>query len=230
MKKKVLMVLTSHGTLGTTGGKTGVWIEEFANPYYTFIDHGIALTLASLTGGQPPIDPRSTHPEMQTEATKRFHKDPVAQKAFGNTIPISKVKAVDYDSIFFPGGHGPMWDLAAAQTNAKLLSEFYDAGKPIGAVCHGPAALTKAIDKNGASIVKGKRVTGFTNTEEKAVGLDKVVPFLLEEKLRELGGLYSNGADWTSYVVTDGILVTGQNPASAGETAKALIDILSNKK
>lgn len=229
MKKKVLMVLTSHDALGDTGGKTGVWIEEFANPYYTFIDHGIELTLASPAGGQPPIDPKSALPEMQTDATKRFDQDPISQTAFKSTIPISEIKATDYDAIFFPGGHGPMWDLASDKTNAKLLADFYNAGKPVGAVCHGPAALTKAVDKNGTPIIKGKRVTGFTNTEEKAVGLDKVVPFLLEDKLRELGGLYSQGPDWSSYVTTDGILVTGQNPASAEATARAVMDILTGK-
>jgi putative intracellular protease/amidase len=228
--KKVLMVLTSHDTLGNTGNKTGIWLEELAGPYYKFVDNNVDVTLASPAGRKPPIDPKSSISEMQTDSTRRFEKDPVAQKVFKNTIPLSKVKVEDYDAVFYPGGHGPMWDLSTDQTNARLAGKFHMTGKPIGAVCHGPAGLVRAVDEEGISILKDRKVTGFSNTEEIGVGLDKVVPFLLEDRLRELGGRYSRGPDWASYVVVDGLLVTGQNPASAVETAGALISLLIKRK
>jgi putative intracellular protease/amidase len=228
MSKKVLVVLTSHEDLGSTGAKTGFWLEEFARPYYVFIDKGYGVTLASPAGGRPPADPTSAQPEWQTDATKRLENDALAQAAIENTKRLSEINVNDYDAIFFPGGHGPMWDLAADEITAALVNSFYEAGKPVGAVCHGPAALIKAVDKNGSSVLSGKKVTGFTNTEETAVGLEKVVPFLLEDKLKELGGNYSCGNDWGEHVVVDGNLITGQNPASAGAVAKAVIDSLGS--
>ena len=224
--KKVLMVLTSHDQLGDTGKPTGFWLEEFASPYYAFKDGGLDVTLASPKGGQPPLDPKSSAPDAQTAATKRFHDDPAAQKALAGTVPLAQVKAESFDALFFPGGHGPMWDLASDDALAKLTSTFVAGDKPVGAVCHGPAALTRAVDAKGASIVKGKKVTGFANTEEEAVGLTKVVPFLLEDKLKALGGSYVRGPDWASHVVVDGRLVTGQNPASSEDAAKKLIGLL----
>ena len=222
--KRVLMVLTSHDKLGDTGKKTGFWLEEFASPYYAFKDGGLDVTLASPNGGQPPLDPKSSVPDAQTAATKRFNDDPAAQKALAQTTPLADVRADEFDALFFPGGHGPMWDLASDENVAALTSKFYATAKPIGAVCHGPAALTRAVDENGISILKGKKVTGFTNTEEEAVGLTKIVPFLLEEKMKALGGTYERGPDWASHVVVDGRLVTGQNPASSEAAAKKLIE------
>lgn len=225
--KKILMVLTSHDELGETGKTTGFWLEEFASPYYAFEDGGLAVTLASPKGGQPPLDPKSSAPDAQTAATKRFHDDPPAQEALAHTKLLADVRADDYDALFFPGGHGPMWDLANDEKVATLIAKFHAAAKPIGAVCHGPAALTRAVDENGVSILKGKKVTGFTNTEEEAVGLTKIVPFLLEEKMKTLGGIYERGPDWASHAVVDGHLVTGQNPASSEEAAKKLIGLLT---
>ncbi len=225
--KKVLVVLTSHDSLGDTGKKTGFWLEELASPYYAFVDAKLDVTLASPKGGQPPLDPKSSAPDAQTAATKRFHDDRAALAALAHTKPLSGVRAEDFDAIFFPGGHGPMWDLATDDTAAALIGRFHAAGKPVAAVCHGPAALTRAVDAKGVSIVKGKKVTGFTNTEEEAVGLTKIVPFLLEDKLKALGGTYERGADWASYVVTDGMLVTGQNPASSEEVAKKVVALLA---
>ena len=225
--KKILVVLTSHDTLGDTGKKTGFWLEELASPYYAFVDAGHQVTLATPKGGQPPLDPKSAAPDAQTAATKRFEADPAAQKALASTRALHDVRESDFDALFFPGGHGPMWDLATDDFVAKIASRFYGANKPVGAVCHGPAALTRAIDSRGEPIVKGKRVTGFSDTEEEAVGLTKVVPFLLEGRLKELGGTYERGADWGSFVVTDGRLVTGQNPASSEDAAKKLMGLLS---
>ena len=212
---KILMVLTSHDQLGNTGKKTGFWLEEFAAPYYILKDAGAAITLASPKGDQPPLDPKSDLPENLTELTKRFRADKAAQAELANTKKLSDVSADDYDAVFYPGGHGPMWDMPDNTTSIALIEAFVKAGKPVGAVCHAPAALVNVRGVDGEYLVKGKRVTGFTNAEEEAVGLSKVVPFLLEDRLKERGGLYSKGADWAPYVQVDGKLVTGQNPASS---------------
>jgi putative intracellular protease/amidase len=223
---KVLIVLTSHSELGNTGKKTGFWIEEFAAPYYTLKDAGAEITLASPKGGQPPIDPKSAEPSAQTEATKRFDKDAELQKLLANTKKLSEVKAADFDAVFFPGGHGPLWDLSKDPDSIKLIQEFWSAKKPVAAVCHAPSVLLNVKDEKGEPLVKGKNVTGFTNTEEEAVQLTKVVPFLLEDELRNKGGHYSKKEDWASYVVKDGLLITGQNPASSEEAARELLDLL----
>jgi putative intracellular protease/amidase len=223
---KVLMVLTSHSELGNTGKKTGFWVEEFAAPYYTLKDAGADITLASPKGGQPPIDPKSAEPSAQTEATKRFDKDVELQKLLANTKRLSEVKATDFDAVFFPGGHGPLWDLTKDPDSIKLIQEFWSAKKPVAAVCHAPSVLLNVKDENGEPLVKGKKVTGFTNTEEEAVQLTKVVPFLLEDELKNKGGQYSKKEDWASYVVKDGLLITGQNPASSEEAAKELLGLL----
>jgi putative intracellular protease/amidase len=223
---KVLMVLTSHSELGNTGKKTGFWVEEFAAPYYTLKDAGAEITLASPKGGQPPIDPKSAEPSAQTEATKRFDKDAELQKLLANTKRLSEVKATDFDAVFFPGGHGPLWDLTKDPDSIKLIQEFWSAKKPVAAVCHAPSVLFNVKDENGEPLVKGKKVTGFTNTEEEAVQLTKVVPFLLEDELKNKGGQYSKKEDWASYVVKDGLLITGQNPASSEEAAKELLGLL----
>jgi putative intracellular protease/amidase len=223
---KVLMVLTSHSELGNTGKKTGFWVEEFAAPYYTLKDAGAEITLASPKGGQPPIDPKSAEPSAQTEATKRFDKDAELQKLLANTKKLTDVKATDFDAVFFPGGHGPLWDLTKDPDSIKLIQEFWSAKKPVAAVCHAPSVLLNVKDENGEPLVKGKKVTGFTNTEEEAVQLTKVVPFLLEDELKNKGGQYSKKEDWASYVVKDGLLITGQNPASSEEAAKELLGLL----
>ncbi len=223
---KVLMVLTSHSELGNTGKKTGFWVEEFAAPYYTLKDAGADITLASPKGGQPPIDPKSAEPEAQTEATKRFNADKGLQQLLANTKMLSEVKAEDYDAVFFPGGHGPLWDLSNDTNSIQLIQNFWSAKKPVAAVCHAPAVLLNVKDENGEPLVKGKRVTGFTNTEEEAVHLTNVVPFLLEDELKNRGGQYSKKEDWASYVVKDGLLITGQNPASSEEAAKELLHFL----
>jgi putative intracellular protease/amidase len=223
---KVLMVLTSHSELGNTGKKTGFWIEEFAAPYYTLKDAGAEITLASPKGGQPPIDPKSAEPSAQTEATKRFDKDAELQKLLANTEKLSEVKAADFDAVFFPGGHGPLWDLSKDPDSIKLIQEFWSAKKPVAAVCHAPSVLLNVKDEKGEPLVKGKNVTGFTNTEEEAVQLTKVVPFLLEDELKNKGGHYSKKEDWASYVVKDGLLITGQNPASSEEAARELLELL----
>lgn len=223
---KVLMVLTSHDRLGDTDKKTGFWLEEFAAPYYLLKDAGAAITLASPKGGQPPLDPKSDEPDAQTAATERFAGDQVAQKALANTLELESVNATDYDAVFYPGGHGPLWDLAEDKNSIALLEDFYAAGKPIGAVCHAPAIFrhTKGVD--GKPLVNAKSVTGFSNSEEAAVGLTDVVPFLVEDMLQANGGIYSKSADWESYVVGDGHLITGQNPASSEATAEALLQLL----
>lgn len=220
---KILMVLTSHDQLGNTGKKTGFWLEEFAAPYYAFKDAGAQLTLASPKGGQPPLDPKSDEPDAQTEATERFRQDPAAQSALASTVVLGKVKAGDYDAVFYPGGHGPLWDLAEDRDSIALIEAFYNAGKPVAAVCHAPGVLRHAKGTDGQPLVKGKRVTGFTNSEEEAVQLTKVVPFLVEDELKAKGGIFSKGPDWASYVLTDGLLLTGQNPASSEATAEALL-------
>ncbi|WP_460711063.1 type 1 glutamine amidotransferase domain-containing protein [Lysobacter terrae] len=224
--KKILMVLTSHDKLGDTGEKTGFWLEEFASPYYVFTDAGADVTVASPKGGQPPIDPKSNDPSNQTAAQNRFKADKQAQEILANTRRLDSVSAADYDTVFYPGGHGPMWDLADDPASIKLIETFYDSGKPVAAVCHAPAVLHR-VQFNGEPIVKGKRVTGFTNTEEQAVGLTKVVPFLVEDELKRQGGRYEKADDWQSFAIVDGRLITGQNPASSEATAKALLGILN---
>jgi putative intracellular protease/amidase len=220
---KILMVLTSHDQLGNTGKKTGFWLEEFAAPYFAFKDAGVQLTLASPKGGQPPLDPKSDEPDAQTEATERFRKDSAAQSALASTVVLSSVKADDFDAIFYPGGHGPLWDLAEDKHSIALIEAFYKAGKPVAAVCHAPGVLRHAKGADGQPLVKGKKVTGFTNSEEEAVQLTHVVPFLVEDELKAKGGIYSKGPDWASYVLTDGLLLTGQNPASSQAAAEALL-------
>jgi putative intracellular protease/amidase len=223
---KVLIVLTSHSELGNTGEKTGFWVEEFAAPYYVMSEAGADITLASPAGGQPPIDPKSTEPDFQTEATKRYFNDKELQDKVATTEKLSEVSADDFDGVFYPGGHGPMWDLNKDENSIQLIQDFWKAGKPVAAVCHAPAALIHVKDENGDALVKGKKVTGFTNTEEEAVQLTDVVPFLLEDELKNKGGMYSQGDDWSSYVVKDGMLITGQNPASSEEAAKELLSVL----
>lgn len=223
---KVLIVLTSHSELGNTGEKTGFWVEEFAAPYYVLADAGAELTLSSPKGGQPPIDPKSEQPDFQTEATHRFDKDAALQEKLAKTIKLSEVNAADYDAVFYPGGHGPMWDLANDTTSIQLIETFYQQQKPIALVCHAPAALVKVKVENGDPLVKGKEVTGFSNSEEEAVQLTDVVPFLLEDELKKLGGIYSKGADWGPYVKKDGLLITGQNPGSSENAALELLKAL----
>ncbi|UVC11175.1 type 1 glutamine amidotransferase domain-containing protein [Rhizobium sp. TH2] len=222
---KILMVLTSHDKLGNTGEPTGFWLEEFAAPYYVFTEAGAEVTLASPKGGQPPIDPKSDDPAGQTEAMIRFKNDPVAKKALANTIRLSDIKADGFDTVFYPGGHGPMWDLVDDRHSISLIERFYNAGKPVAAVCHAPAVL-KNVTYQGQPIVKGKRVTGFTNSEEEAVQLTKVVPFLVEDELKRLGGLYEKAADWADFTIVDGRLITGQNPSSSGSAARELLKLL----
>ncbi|WP_223554471.1 type 1 glutamine amidotransferase domain-containing protein [Pseudomonas sp. BF-R-01] len=220
---KILMVLTSHDQLGNTGKKTGFWLEEFAAPYFAFKDAGAQLTLASPKGGQPPLDPKSDEPDAQTAATERFRKDSAAQSALASTALLGSVRAEDYDAVFYPGGHGPLWDLTEDKVSIALIEAFYKAGKPVALVCHAPGVLRHVKGADGQPQVKGKRVTGFTNSEEEAVQLTNVVPFLVEDMLQEKGGIYSKGDDWASYVVTDGLLLTGQNPASSEAAAEALL-------
>lgn len=222
---KILMILTSHDQLGDTRRKTGFWLEEFAAPYYVFTDGGAEVTLASPKGGQPPIDPKSDDPANQTEAMTRFKSDPATQKVLANTVKLSEVKADDYDTIFYSGGHGPMWDLVDNETSIALIEAFYNSGKPVAAVCHAPAVFHK-VTYQGRPLVKGKRVTGFTNTEEEAVQLTKVVPFLVEDELRRLGGIFQKTDDWLPFAVVDGRLVTGQNPASSTTGAVELLRLL----
>ena len=219
----ILMVLTSHDQLGDTGKKTGFWLEEFAAPYYVFKDAGAKVTLASPKGGQPPLDPKSDEPDAQTDATRRFKADPDAQQALARTGKLADVDAGAYDAVFYPGGHGPLWDLAQDPHSLRLIQQMLQADKTVAAVCHAPGVLWRAKGADGASVVKGKRVTGFTNTEEEAAGLTGVVPFLVQDLLVENGGVYSKGADWQPHVVIDGALITGQNPASSEPAARALL-------
>lgn len=227
-KLKVLVVLTSHDQLGDTGEKTGFWVEEFAAPYYVLQDAGVDVTIASPKGGQPPIDPKSALPDFQTEATKRFDADKELQTKLANSLALDTINEQDYDAIFYPGGHGPLWDLTNDKTSVALIESFWAHNKPVAAVCHAPAVFRYVKDRNGQPLVKGKKVTGFSNSEEEAVQLTAVVPFLVEDELVKLGAQYSKGEDWHSYVVKDGHLITGQNPASSEETAKALFTLLSN--
>ena len=226
---KILMVLTSHDQLGDTGRKTGFWLEEFAAPYYAFKDAGADVTLVSPSGGQPPLDPKSDEPDSQTAATRRFKADPVAQAALARTGKLSEVSGAGFDALFYPGGHGPLWDLAEDAHSIKLIESMSAAGKPVAAVCHAPGALRHAKAADGSPLVKGKKVTGFTNTEEEAVQLTKVVPFLVQDMLVERGGIYSKADDWHPYVVTDGKLITGQNPASSEPAAVAVLALLKGK-
>ena len=223
---KILMVLTSHDQLGDTGKKTGFWLEEFAAPYYVMKDAGAEITLASPKGGQPPLDPKSDEPDAQTEATDRFKADQTAQQLLASTTPLSQINPAEFDAVFYPGGHGPLWDLAEDRDSIALIEAFAAKDQPIGAVCHAPGVLRHVKGRDGEALVKGRKVTGFTNSEEEAVGLTDVVPFLVEDMLQERGGLYEKGADWGVYVVTDGKLVTGQNPASSEEAAKKLLALL----
>lgn len=222
------MVLTSHSELGNTGKKTGFWIEEFAAPYYTFKDAGAEITLASPKGGQPPIDPSSDTPENQTPATIRFKADDKLRNILSHTRLLSELTADDYDAVFYPGGHGPLWDLSKDKDSINLIANFWNSEKPVVAVCHAPAVLLNVNDSEGMPLVQGKNVTGFTNSEEEAVQLTKIVPFLLEDELKAKGGIYSKKENWASYIVEDGLLITGQNPASSEAAAKALIEMLKD--
>ena len=224
---KVLVVLTSHSELGNTGKKTGFWIEEFAAPYYAMADAGVDITIASPKGGQPPIDPKSDEPENQTPATERFHADADLKAKLAKSVVLAEVNEQDYDAVFYPGGHGPLWDLAIDKDSISLIESFYKNSKPVAFVCHAPGALLHVKGENGEPLVKGKEVTGFSNTEEEAVQLTEVVPFLVEDELKRLGASYSKGSDWGSYVKQDGLLITGQNPGSSEETAKLLLAALN---
>jgi putative intracellular protease/amidase len=223
---KILMVLTSHDQLGNTGRKTGFWLEEFAAPYFVFRDAGVQLTLASPKGGQPPIDPKSDLPENQTEAMTRFKNDQAAQTDLSQTVRLADMKAKDFDTIFFVGGHGPMWDIVDNPDAIALIESFYNSGKPVAAVCHSSAVFHR-VTYNGEPLVKGKRVTGFTNGEEEAVQLTHVVPFLVEDELKRVGGLYEKAGDWQSFAITDGRVVTGQNPASSTTAARSLLKLFA---
>ncbi|WP_066218165.1 type 1 glutamine amidotransferase domain-containing protein [Formosa haliotis] len=223
----ILFVLTSHDTLGNTGKKTGFWIEEFASPYYTLLDKGATITIATPKGGKAPIDPSSDTPDASTEATERFKTDKITQDKINNTEVLSHINSNDFDAVFYPGGHGPLWDLANDNDSIELIEDFNAANKPIGFVCHAPAVLKEVENTDGTAIVSGKRVTGFSNSEEEAVQLTKVVPFLVEDMLKSNGGTYSKGEDWSEYVVTDGNLITGQNPASSELAAKKLLSLLN---
>ena len=225
---KILMVLTSHDQLGDTGRKTGFWLEELAAPYYVFKDAGHTITLASPKGGQPPLDPKSNEPGFQTELTHRFEADTAAKAQLAATVRLDSVSEKDFDTVFYPGGHGPMWDLAEDPNSIKLIEAFIVANKPVALVCHAPGAL-RHVKVGGKPLVEGKKVTGFTNTEEEAVGLTKVVPFLVEDELKAKGGIFSKGPDWQPYVLTDGLLVTGQNPASSGPGAQALLQLMASR-
>jgi putative intracellular protease/amidase len=229
MIMKILMVLTSHDQLGNTGRKTGFWLEELAAPYYVFKDAGHEIVLASPKGGQPPLDPKSNEPNFQTELTHRFEADAAAKAQLAATLRLDSVSAKDFDTVFYPGGHGPLWDLAEDQNSVRLLEAFIAAGKPVALVCHAPGVLRHVKAPDGKPLVQGKKVTGFTNTEEEAVGLTKVVPFLVEDELKAKGGIYSKAGDWQPYVLTDGQLITGQNPASSGPGAKALLERMAGR-
>ena len=226
---KILMVLTSHDRLGDTGHLTGFWLEEFAAPYYTFKDAGATLTLASPAGGQPPLDPKSDASDAQTLATERFRADPDAQAQLAHTSLLADVNEADFDAVFYPGGHGPLWDLAESADSIALIEAFDQAGKPVSFVCHAPGVLRRVKSKDGNPFVKGRNVTGFSNSEEAAVQLTDVVPFLIEDEFKRLGAHYSKGPDWQSHVLVDGRLVTGQNPASSEAAAEALLKILEQK-
>ena len=226
---KVLMVLTSHDTLGNTGRKTGFWLEEMAAPYYVFKEAGAEITLASPKGGRPPLDPKSNDPNFQTDITRRFEKDAAAEAKLDNTVRLDSVRQEDFDTVFYPGGHGPMWDLAEDKNSIRLLESFVAAGKTIALVCHAPGVLRHVKNPDGTPLVAGKTVTGFTDGEEEEVGLTKVVPFLVEDELLKLGATFSKVKNWGVYTVVSGKLITGQNPASSGPTATVLVDALNGK-
>lgn len=226
---KILIVLTSHDQLGDTGQKTGFWLEEFATPYYIFKDANADITLASPNGGKPPLDPKSDEPDFQTEATERFKGDIAAQQELENTQKLSNISADNFDAVFYSGGHGPLWDLTEDRNSIELIETMYASGKPVAAVCHAPAVLRHTKAQDGTPIIKGKSVTGFSNTEEDAVQLSEVVPFMLEDELKANGANYSKSDDWNPYAVIDGNLITGQNPASSAPVAKAMLESLINK-
>lgn len=226
---KILIVLTSHASLGSTGEKTGFWIEEFTTPYYVLADAGAEITIASPKGGQPPVDPKSEAAEAQSPSTERFYKDNTLIDQVAHSLTLNDVKQEDYDAVFYPGGHGPLWDLATDKHSINLIEGFYNHQKPIAFVCHAPAALVNVKAKNGEPLVKGKYLTSFSNTEEDAVKLTKIVPFLLEDELTKHGAIYNKGADWASFTKQDGLLITGQNPASSEAVAKLLLDSLKEK-
>jgi putative intracellular protease/amidase len=226
---KVLMVLTSHDTLGNTGRKTGFWLEEMAAPYYVFNDAGAQVTLASPKGGRPPLDPKSNEPAFQTDITRRFEKDAAAEAQLDKTVRLDSVKQEDFDTVFYPGGHGPMWDLAEDKHSIKLLESFVASGKPFAVVCHSTGALHHVRTPDGKMFIEGKTVTGFTNGEEEDVGLTKVVPFLVEDESMKLGAIFSKVKNWGVHTVVSGKLVTGQNPASSGPAARVLIDMVNKK-
>jgi len=227
---KVLMVLTSHDQLGNTGRKTGFWLEELAAPYYVFKDVGAQITLASPKGGRPPLDPKSNEPIFQTDITRRFEKDAEAEGQLGRTVSLDSVKQEDYDTVFYPGGHGPMWDLVEDRNSIKLLESFLAAGKTFAVVCHSSGALRRVRTPDGKLFVEGKTVTGFTDGEEEEVGLTKVVPFLVEDELMALGATFSKVKNWGVHAIADGQLITGQNPASSGPAAKLLIEMLKKNE
>ncbi len=224
---KILMVLTSHDQLGDTGKKTGFWLEEFAAPYYVFHDAGADITLGSPKGGQPPLDPKSDEAEAHTPATERFKKDTDAQAVLASTHKLADIDVSSYDAVFYPGGHGPLWDLAEETHSLSIIEKAIEAGKPVALVCHAPGVLKNVKDTNGKSLVNGKKVTGFTNSEEEAVGLTDIVPFLVEDMLKQNGGIYSKGPDWSEFVLEDGLLITGQNPASSEKAAQMLLQKLA---
>lgn len=224
----ILIVLTSHDQLGDTNRKTGFWLEEFAAPYYAFIDAGQAVVLASPKGGQPPLDPSSDKPDMQTPATERFKNDPAAQHALAHTQPLAEIDAAAFDALFYPGGHGPLWDLTNSEVSQQLIRHFQEQNKPTAFVCHAPAVLKNVTTASGEALVAGKHLTGFSNSEEAQAGLTDVVPFLLEDALQAKGAIYSKGQDWSAYVVSDGLLITGQNPQSSAATAQSLLTLLEN--
>ncbi|PKE28580.1 type 1 glutamine amidotransferase domain-containing protein [Rahnella sp. AA] len=227
---KILMVLTSHDKLGDTGIKTGFWLEELAAPYYTFKDAGADIVLASPAGGQPPLDPKSNEPAFQTEMTHRFEADEQAIAQLASTIRLDSISQSDFDAVFYPGGHGPLWDLAEDKTSIALIESFLAAEKLVALVCHAPGVLRHVKNAQGNPLVQGKKVTGFANTEEDAVGLTDIVPFLVEDELKSLGGIYSKGEDWGSYVVQDGLLITGQNPGSSARAAEVQLAQLNGQK
>ncbi|MEU5274939.1 type 1 glutamine amidotransferase domain-containing protein [Streptomyces asoensis] len=224
---KVLIVLTSHDELGDTGRKTGFWLEELAAPYYRFKEAGWEITLASPKGGQPPLDPKSNEPDSRTDDTRRFEADAEATRALADTVRLDSVRADDFDTVFYPGGHGPLWDLAEDTVSARLIETTLRSGKPVALVCHAPGVLRHTVNEDGTPLVSGKKVTGFTNSEEDGVQLTDIVPFLVEDELTKLGGLYSKTGDWQPYVLRDGLLITGQNPASSAPAADALIELVN---
>ncbi|WP_349257897.1 type 1 glutamine amidotransferase domain-containing protein [Ohtaekwangia sp.] len=228
--KKVLFVVTSTAAIPASGTKTGLWIEEFTSPYYFLSDKGVEITIASPAGGKTPIDPKSTQPEYSTPSVKRFFTDAAAQQKLDHALTLDAVNATDYDAIFYPGGHGPMWDLPDNKLSIQLIQTFYAQGKPVALVCHAPAALKNVVDKNGEPLVKGKKVTGYSNSEEVAGQSTDAVPFMLEDMLKEKGGLYSKANDWQPLAITDGLLITGQNPASAEPVAQEILKQLSHER